>query len=66
MQTSETHADNVRAQGTCLARLDVAIQDAHAVAAGQSLPLVGARNRVFDMMVLLLFSPLYIAAASTV
>ena len=66
MQTSDTHADNVRAQGTCLARLDLAIQGAHAVSPGQIATARAARSRFFDTMVLLVFSPLYLAAASTV
>jgi len=66
MQASGTHADNVRAQSTCLARLDEAIQETHAVSPGQIATARAARNGFFDTMVLLVFSPLYLAAASTV
>lgn len=61
-----THAQNVRAQGTCLARLDAAIESAHAVSVEQIASARRARNPVFDLVVVLLFVPLYGAAAKKV
>ena len=66
VQTSDTHADNVRAQVACLARLDAVIANAHAVTAAQIAVARGTRSRVRDGMVLLLFVPLYAAACASV
>jgi len=66
VQTSDTHADNVRAQVACLARLNAVIASAHAVTAEQIAVARGARSRVRDGMVLLLFVPLYAAACGSV
>jgi hypothetical protein len=57
--TFDTHAANVRAQGVCLAQLDVAIGNAHRVTAEQIAAARRVRNPVFDLLVLLLFVPLY-------
>lgn len=66
VQTSDTHADNVRAQRTCLDRLGAVIENAHAVTAEEVEAARGARNPVFDTIVLLLFAPLYLSAARAV
>lgn len=60
------HEKNVQAQIACRARLDVVIEDTHGVTAQQVAIARGARNWVFDLLVVLSFLPLYGFALSRV
>lgn len=59
IQTSDTHADNVRAQLACLARLNAAIENIHGVTSLQRTVASRQRNALFDSLVILSFLPVY-------
>jgi hypothetical protein len=61
-QTQDTHADNIRAQVSCLARLDALITNVHGVSAAQVDAARAARIPEFDALVLTSFLPLFIVA----
>jgi phage shock protein PspC (stress-responsive transcriptional regulator) len=66
VQTSETHADNVRAQVDCLARLNTVIEDLHGVTSLQRTLANQQRSVLFDSLVVLSFLPMYVLGVRTV